>query len=101
MIEALQYSPFSSIVPLDSGKLFLQAFLSWALTCLFIGIISLPAADIVPSSYPIFANAREQENARKGLEHLDRAADQMGRESEINNALGSVQRLLDRDKITE
>lgn len=74
--EALPFSPFSSVVPFNSGK-----HPQPSQATINLNLLSTPTLDIIPtpsiglrSSASLFSTAAERDEARQGLEGLNREA---------------------------
>jgi cohesin loading factor subunit SCC2 len=102
--EALPFSPFSSIVPFNSGT---NPFLPihWRISQL----AKQSASDIIPlptiglrSSVSLFSSATEREDARQGLESLNReVTDPHDTSQRLQQTLQDLQQLLQPDNVAQ
>lgn len=96
--EALPYSPFTSVVPFNSGDSLLFNYL--APTNIEADIIPLPRVGL-RSSVPIFANSQEREEARRGLEVLNQEArEPQSTSQKLQDSLNELKELLKPEGIT-
>lgn len=105
--EALPYSPFSSVVPFNSGMNTLFSHLHLHSFYIFTNKNTSP--DIIPlptiglrSSASLFSNATERSAARQGLESLNREAEKPSSTSQrLEQTLQDLKQLLQPQNVAQ
>jgi cohesin loading factor subunit SCC2 len=101
--EALPFSPFSSVVPFNSGAC------SQPLSYHPFNLLTIPPSDIIPipsiglrSSASLFSTPAERDEARQGLESLNREAANTGQTSQrLQQTLDDLKQLLQPENVAQ